>query len=263
MLEMGLMKDINVGHRWERVWLLAKMDFLQRYYGSSLGLLWAFINPLARLVVYYLVFSYLIFKNNEPKFILYLFMGIIVWGFFAEMTKRGMKAMEGKRYLLENVQINRLDIHFAHSLTVLYGFGFNLLMYLLFCIFFQTSFGWPLLWFLPLLAILYLFSSGVAMILSTVFIQLRDLDHVWELILLLGFWTVPIIWDQAFIFEHYQFMLYVTPITGELINFRNIFMYNQMPHFDLLTYDLAYALITYLGGMWFFNRFAKGAAQRR
>ncbi|HAS36509.1 MAG TPA: ABC transporter permease, partial [Flavobacteriales bacterium] len=74
--------SIELSPRWERVWLLAKMDFLQRYYGSSLGLLWAFLNPLARLLVYYFVFSYLIFKNQDPDFILYLFMGIIVWGFF-------------------------------------------------------------------------------------------------------------------------------------------------------------------------------------
>ncbi len=254
---------LGFSHRWERIWLLGKMDFLQRYYGSSLGVLWAFINPLARLLVYYFVFSYLIFKNQDPSFILYLFMGIIVWGFFSEMTKRGMKALEMKRYLLENVEINRLDIHLAHSFTVLFGFGFSLLMYFMFSFFFENSFGLNLLWFFPLLAILYFFSMGVAMVLSTVFIQVRDLDHIWEIILLIGFWTVPIIWDQNFIFEHYKFMLYVSPITGELINFRNIFIYDQMPHMDLFLYDLMYTLIFYFGAWMFFNRFAKGAAQRR
>ncbi len=255
--------SIELSPRWERVWLLAKMDFLQRYYGSSLGLLWAFLNPLARLLVYYFVFSYIIFKNQDPDFILYLFMGIIVWGFFLEMTKRGMKALEMKRYLLENVEINRHDIQLAHSFTVVFAFGFNILMYFVFCFFFDVSFGLPLLWFFPLLAILYVFSLGVSLVLSTIFIQIRDLDHIWEIVLLIGFWTVPIIWDQSFIFDHYRFMLYVSPITGELINFRDILLYNRMPHMDLLLYDLAYTVIFYLGALAFFKRFAKGAAQRR
>jgi ABC-type polysaccharide/polyol phosphate export permease len=104
---------------------------------------------------------------------------------------------------------------------------------------------------------------GASLILSTLFIFFKDLDHVWDIVLLVGFWTVPIIWDQKFIFEYYSFMLYVTPITGILINFREIFIYGNPFHWDLFFYDYAYTIFVILVGYLFFKKFSPLAAQSK
>ena len=113
-------------NRFERIFLLAKTDFSTRYYGSVLGLLWAFINPFFKLLVYYFAFSYLIFRNRDHKFVLYLFTGIILWTFFAQTTKQGMRVLNTKRYLIQNIEINKVDIFLSHAISNFIGLLFNL-----------------------------------------------------------------------------------------------------------------------------------------
>ena len=258
-----LFQKIPENNRVERIWILARTDFVLRYYGSSLGLLWAFLNPMFRILVYYFVFSYLVFKNRDSSFILYLFIGVITWMFFSQGTKKGMKALNSKRYLIENIQLNKLDIFYSSVITVSIGFCFNLFIYLLFSQFYHVQYNWHLL-FAPLLIFnMMLLIFGASLILSTLFIFFKDLDHIWDIVLLVGFWTVPIIWDQKFIFEYYSFMLYVTPITGVLINFREIFIYGNPLHWDLFFYDYAYTIFVILVGYLFFKKFSPLAAQSK
>jgi ABC-type polysaccharide/polyol phosphate export permease len=84
-----LISKLPKKNRLERIWILAKTDFKKRYYGTSLGILWALINPIFQLIIYYFVFS-VFFKNDVPNFSLYLFSGLILWMFISESNKKGM-----------------------------------------------------------------------------------------------------------------------------------------------------------------------------
>jgi ABC-type polysaccharide/polyol phosphate export permease len=70
-----LVKYWPENNRLERIWKLAQVDFKKRYYNDRLGLLWALINPIFKVIVYFLVFS-LFFKVQQENYGLYLFSGI-------------------------------------------------------------------------------------------------------------------------------------------------------------------------------------------
>lgn len=257
------MNSLLNSHRAQRIWVIAKNDFLQRYYDSWLGVLWAFLNPAARIAIYYLVFAFLIFKNNDPNFILYLFLGVIPWSFFAESTKRGMKVITSKRYLIENIRMSRHELFVAHIVSALLGFAFNMGTYFLFRLFFDAPLSMHALWAIPSLVLLVVFAYSVSQLLSIVFAFMRDLDHVWDIALMAGFWSVPVIWDQNFVFEHYQFMLYINPITGVVINLRQALLFDQAPHWNLMLWDAAYVGIALLLSTWAFNRWSHLAVERK
>ena len=90
---------IPENNRIERIWLMAKFDFVTRYYGSVLGLFWALLKPLFQLLIYYLVFTF-IFNNSTENFLLFLFVGIILFQFFMEAASGSLKIFKSKRYLL-------------------------------------------------------------------------------------------------------------------------------------------------------------------
>ncbi|MEZ4720855.1 MAG: ABC transporter permease [Flavobacteriales bacterium] len=250
-------------NRIQRIWILAKHDFLQRYYGSSLGVIWAFLNPIFRLAIYYFVFAFLIFKNRDPDFVLYLYLGVMPWTFFAESTKRGMKVFNNKRYLIENIQIAKYDLFIAHIVSVAFALAFNMAIYFIFRLFFDVELTLHVLWLPWLLLNLICVGFLASITLSTIFLFIRDLDHVWDILLMAMFWTVPIIWDQRVIFDHYSFMLYINPLTGIVINIREVLLYGRHPVYDLLLYDLAFTLILAAGSLLIFKRYAKYAAELR
>ena len=248
--------------RMERIGMLASTEYYQRYYGSSLGVVWAFLNPLFRILIYYLAFSYLIFRNRDPQFILYLFLGITIWQYFSENTNKGVSLLRGKKYLIQNVGMAESDIFIASALSTSVSFGLNILIFCLISFWFEVSFSVNSLLVIALFANLFLIVIGVSMILSTIYLYFSDLKHVWDISLLLGFWTVPIIWDATYVYTTYPFMLYGNPITGILVNLRNVMLYNSSVDLTVFALDFAYGIAFVLIGYALISRFSYKIVER-
>lgn len=248
--------------RLERIGMLASTEYYQRYYGSKLGVIWAFLNPLFRILIYYLAFSYLIFRNRDPQFILYLFLGITIWQYFSENTNKGISLLKGKKYLIQNVGMAKSDIFIASALSTSVSFGLNILIYCLISFWFDVTFSINSLLVIALFTNLLLIVVGVSMIISTIHLYFSDFKHVWDISLLLGFWTVPIIWDSTYVYTTYPFMLYGNPITGILVNLRNVMLYDSSVDLEVFALDFAYGIVFILIGYTLINRFSYKVVER-
>ncbi len=248
--------------RIERIYLFAKTDYHVRYYGSKLGVLWAFLNPFFKIMVYYFAFSYLIFRMRDPTFVLYLFTGVITWGFFSEATNGAITLFKKQRYILENIKLPKSDFFVALVGSKFYAYLINFLIYLIFSvIFFSPDYSYKLLFLIPVFIGLFLFTLGITFFLATFYIYLRDLDHIWSIILLAGFWTMPIIWDYKIIYtSNYEFMLY-NPITTFLVNIRQVTMYNEIPDLKFMFIGILSSLLICIIGYIFMIRNSKKAME--
>ena len=233
-------------NRLERIWLLAKTDFRKRYNDSFLGLLWALINPLAQLAIYFYIFT-VVFHSRTENFILFLFVGIVFWQWFVETTKRGITLIPQKRYLLENVQINRLDIYYAGLLSTFMGFLFNFCVYFLCSLFFDVHISGYIV-FLPILILnMAVLILAVQIILSIIHVFIRDIEHVWALATLVLFWLSGILfevkpdstWKTAL-------LAYLTPILGILNNVRAVLIFGEDFNWRLFIYDWGYSMVLLL-----------------
>src|SRR5882762_11530411 len=123
-------------NKFERLWLLAKIEFKLRYYENKLGLLWALIKPIMDMCIYYVAFK-VILKTDVPSFASYLFIGLIFWNFFVESTAGGIQILYIKKYLYEYSNMNKLEIYVSTLFANSIGFFFNFVMFLLFYTFFE------------------------------------------------------------------------------------------------------------------------------
>ena len=117
------------------IWELSKNDFKKRYAGSSLGRVWAFVQPLVTVVLYYFVFG-LVFPGRSPydspvPYVMWLTAGLVPWFFLNEAVTTGANAMNEYNYLVKKVvfPINVLPRQF-----LLHSFIFSLYLYCLLCI---------------------------------------------------------------------------------------------------------------------------------
>jgi len=249
--------------RLERIWFLAKTDFKKRYYGSFLGLIWALLNPVFRLIIYYVVFT-LVFQSREENFILYLYLGLIHYLFFAEAIGGAMKVYKSKAYLLENIQINDLDIYFANVLASLFGFLFNLGIFLLFrLLIVDTAFSYYALYYpLVLITLLVTILAG-GLIMSMLWVFFRDIQHVWDLLRMALLWLSGVFYyiDPATSWKT-ALIAYATPLPGILINARAALLYNTPPNVSLLVYDLVYAIVLLVIGLSVHRRYRRLALEK-
>ncbi len=245
----------------ERIWLLAKIDFKKRYYDQGLGILWALLNPLFKLTVYYFVFTE-IMSNRTPNFALYLFSGIITWAFFAQGTKKGINLLKNKKYLLESIQFEQLDLFVSATLSVFFAFLFNLAAYLVI----HLINGIPIyatILFLPILILnIFILVLGVAILLATINIYLRDIEHLWDIVILAGFWLTPIIYSKEALLEKFYFLAYINPMAGIVINLRETVLYGRQPLYNLFFYDIVYAIVILIIAIFIYRTYAYKAAEK-
>lgn len=174
---------------------MVRADFKIRYQGSALGYLWTLLKPLFIFLVLYIVFA-VIFKVGKgiPNYPIYLFLGIMLWGFFSEITQSSLRVIVERGDLIQKIKISRWLLIVAASVSALINLGFNLIVLLIFALIGRMEFTIGV-FLLPVFVIeVYLFSLGVALILSALYVKYRDVSYIWDVVLQAGFYATPILY---------------------------------------------------------------------
>lgn len=228
----GLLERLPENNRLERIWKIAVVDFKKRYYNDNLGLIWALINPLSQIAVYYLVFTR-IFIREKPNFALFLFAALLLWIGFQESTAMGSKLIKNKKYLLEGIQFKWTDLYMSHMISSSFGLIFNLGAYHVIALLIGVP---PTLniFLLPLILIQwFLLSYAMSMILGVAAPIFDDIVHIWSILTFIGFWTSGIFFGGEFYLEKYTWFVYVNPFVGLILNGRACLLVDNPFYWDL------------------------------
>lgn len=194
---MSFLKSIKQRYRYSVILLrqLVITDFKIRYKGSALGYLWTLLRPLALFAVLYVVFvNFLRIGSDIPHYAVYLLLGVVLWNYFVEVTNNGVVAIVSRGDLLRKLAFPRYVIVLASSFSALINLSINLLVIGVFMLINRVDFTFNILWIIPLVIELFAFALSLAFILSALFVRLRDMNYVWELVLQAGFYATPIIY---------------------------------------------------------------------
>ena len=209
---------------------LAATDFKLRYQGSVLGYLWTLVKPLAIFAIMYVVFvRFLKFNYHVPHTAVYLFVGIVLWGFFTEITNGCTTAIFGQGELLRSIHFPRYVIVLAVSVNALINLFFNLVVVAIFMIVSKDSVSWHIFAFLPLLLELYVLGLAVGFILATLYVRLRDVNYIWEVALQALFYAAPILYPIAKVPEKWAKWLLLNPAAQIIQGARYFVVTTQSP----------------------------------
>jgi len=190
--------------------VMAITDFKIKYDHSILGYLWSLLKPLLMFGTLYLVFSVFV-RWDVPNYKLYLLLGIILWNFLAEVTLNSMVLLEAKASIIKKVYFPRWVIVIASSLTSLLTLLLNTIVFFIFFIISGAAFHKTALLLPVYLIELYVLVVGVALLLSALFPKFRDIHHIWEVFVQLGFWVTPIIYPISIVPEKYHSVIFLNP----------------------------------------------------
>lgn len=179
---------------------LIKTDFKLRYQGSAIGYLWSILKPLMMFAIMYLVFiRFLRLGGDVPHFPVALLLANVVWSFFSEATSMGMVSIVSRGDLLRKLNFSKHIIVLSAIFGASINFFINLIVVLIFTIFNGVQFSWGFLMAIPLFVELFLLATGLALILSTLFVRYRDLAQVWEVLMQAGMYATPIIYPITYV----------------------------------------------------------------
>lgn len=202
-------------------------DLKIRYSRPVLGFLWAFLTPFLMVMIFYFVFGTLLkVKTEDVPFFLYLMSGVFPWVFFQEsITRSATSLMDNKSLIKES--------RFPHYLVPISIVVANMINYLppLFILITSSSFilkGLPaLLWLLPfILALHFLITIGLSIIVSILYIRWRDLKYFLDAVLMLLFYLTPTCYSLLIVKNSFPaglFKAYLyNPLVGILTFYRTV-----------------------------------------
>jgi ABC-2 type transport system permease protein len=168
---------------------IARNDFKLRFFGSALGYVWQLMRPLLLFAVLYIVFTQVVpLGDNLENFPVALLLGIVLFTFFAEATSAAVSCVVVRENLVRKIHFPRVVIPLAIVLTA----SFNLLLNLGVVVAFALASGIDprLSWLglLPLLLVLVLFATGLAMLLAALYVRYRDVEPIWDVTLQITFY---------------------------------------------------------------------------
>lgn len=242
--------------------MMAITDFKIKYDNSVLGYFWSLLKPLLMFGTLYLVFSVFI-RWNVENYKLYLLLGIILWNFLSEVTLNSMILLECKASILKKIYFPRWTIVIASSLTSLLTLLLNTVVFFVFFIFSGVSFHISALFLLIYLLELYILVVGAALLLCALYPKFRDIHHIWEVFVQLGFWATPIIYPISIVPAKYHKLIFLNPVARIIQGCREAII---GPGREFLTFSnhiiiISVAVCLFAIGLATFNKLSRSFAE--
>jgi ABC-2 type transport system permease protein len=193
-------------HDWARFWHLsfniAVLQWKLRFFGSALGYVWSLVRPLLMFGVLWVFFTKIGHIGQGPQaapgrpdhfYGAQLLGSIVLFTFFSVATGGAVRSVLENEGLVRKIQFPRLVIPTSVVLLGLFDLGLNLVVFFIFAL---ASGVRPMVTWLELpliLAVLIVFSTGLAMLLSSLYVYFRDVAPIWDVISQILFYSSPII----------------------------------------------------------------------
>lgn len=230
-----------------------KREFQARYKTSMLGATWLILQPLSMILVYTLVFSQ-VMKARLPgeggtyAYSIYLCVGIITWGLFAEIVGRGQNIFIESAGLIKKLNFPRICLPIIVSLTAILNFAIIFSIFILFLIVSGNFHFYSIIEILPLIIIEVLFAVGLGISLGVINVFFRDVGQFVGVLLQFWFWFTPIVYVMSTLPAWAQDILKYNPMATLVDNYQKVIIHQAKINWvDILPVSLAAILLCLLG----------------
>ena len=250
----------------EMIISLVRKDLRGRYKGSVLGFLWTFINPLLQLIVYTIVFS-IIMNTSYEQYYLFLFVALVPWMFFSSSVTDGAASILKEKDMVKKIYFTKEILPIS---TVTSGFVNMILTFIVvFVVVIISGRGLnPLaLLCLPVVMIVeYILCLGIALIVSSLTVYLRDLQYILGIFVMALQYLTPVMYgvdmvERSSAGKWLVMMFNLNPMTPIIKIYRQIIYYGEVPELGSLLIAVAVGVVFIVVGEILFKRLQKGFAE--
>lgn len=227
----------NFRRYWFLMTQLISRDFKVKYKRSVLGILWSLLNPILMMSVMAIVFSQMFkFKVEGINYLVYLMTGLIMFNYFSQASNMAMTSVVENFTLINKVYIPKYIFPVAKCLFI--GIDFTLTLIPWLAIIGLSYFGLgeytchfniyylilPYIFFC-----MFLFTVGIGLLLSCLSVFLRDVWHIYGIVLTLWNYLTPVFYSIEILPPKLQFLMHFNPMYQFLNSARTIVLYGTMP----------------------------------
>ncbi len=174
----------------------ARADLRSEVSNSYLDWLWWLIEPFCMMLIYTMIFG-VVFHASEQYFPVFIFIGITMWGFFSRSVSGSVNTVRGSKGIITKIYMPKyillLSKMFVNGFKMMVSFGVVLVMMLVF----RVPVTWRILYAVPIIAVLFLFTFGVGTIMMHYGVYVSDLGYITGIVLSMLMYFTGTFYDVA------------------------------------------------------------------
>ncbi len=239
---------------------LFRRDLRAKYKGSVLGLTWSIANPLALMGIYFLVFAVLWKGQQVPHYALYLLTGLTIWIFFSVSLQTATRSLIDMAELIKKVRFPRQLVAFSVVATQLVTFVVMLGILIVVSLVTVPEARGTVWLSIPLALLFLCLTLGVALLLASLNVIFRDVEHILAAVLLPWFFLTPILYRFESIsgFERHHTVVEVLRwgnfVTPPIYALRETIWHGRLPALGDVVYLAVAAVLALVLGAFVFSR---------
>lgn len=262
-----MLNNIFLKYRYSMILLreLVITDFKLRYQNSVLGYFWSLLRPLFLFVILYVVFvHFLKVGSNIPHWPVGLLLGIVLWDFFVEVCNIGIRSVVERGDVIRKINFPKYVIILASTVSALINLLINLVVIAIFMVINHVTVSVSIFLSPLLIGELFLFSLGIACLLSALYVKLRDVAYIWEILAQGLFYASVVIYPLSLVIEKghgIAEILLLNPVAQIIQDARYAVVSHDMPTLYSVSGSLYIAcipviivLVLFIGGAWYFRK---------
>lgn len=232
---------------------LVRRDIKIKYRRSVLGIFWSFLDPLLSMIVLTIVFS-TIFKR-VPNYPIYYLSGMLAYQLFSSGSTAAMKSLVSSSGIWKSIYVPKYlyavsavlsnFVTFALSLIVLFALMFVLKVDFTVYIIFAS---------LPIF-ILILLTIGAGLIMGTLNVFFRDMEHLYSVFTLILMYAMPVFYPEDILPPTFRFIQTYNPLCQILFCLRDCFLYGKLYGLYTILYPTVCAIVLVAFGLFLLHRY--------
>ena len=260
---------------------LTNREVRGKYRRTALGQLWSLANPIAAIVIYTFIFSFIFrlpAQVGDPSglnnYALWLVCGLLPWLFFNRVLTLGTDSLVANAGLIQKVYFPRIVLPLSLTNATLFTWILEMGVLAL-SLSLLGAFVLPWVPLVTLFMVVFaLFSVGLAMIFSIINVYFRDLAYLLTIVLQFWFYLTPILYPIDLVAtQSDQFgglvgtpitildIYSLNPVQGFIEIFRNLLYDNRMPELTTVLIALGWTVVAFGGGIWMYATKEKQLAE--
>ena len=254
----SIVPDFKELYRYKDLFLtLTWRDFRVRYAQTTIGLLWALLQPVVTLLILSLVFGKFVGVKTEVPHMLFTMSGMAVWTYFSFVMSNAGNSIIANQGMVKKIYFPRLIIPLSKAAVGLIDLGISLLIMIALMIWYGVApsinvFFAPLFLFVGMIAAL-----AVGIWLSALTVRFRDFQHIVPFMVQIGLYITPIAYPADFAMQQLPkwaaTIYYLNPMAGVVQGFRWSLFGGEAPGW-MMYVSFAMIFVIFISGLFYFKK---------
>ena len=225
---------------WSLIRVLSARQFRARYRQSALELAWGLITPVVVLAVYGIVLTRVFEADGGGvPYLSLVWTGMVAWTTFATALGSGVYSIIGSADMVSKVYFPREVLPLAVVGASLVDLTIGLVVFVPLLAVQVQDVSPAVVAVGPVLVVLLVWTAGVAVLLATLAVFLRDTLHATKLLLQVGFFASPVMYPTSLLPPDLAWWASVNPLAVCMVALRDATVFHRWPDWRLLAIHAA------------------------